>query len=106
MVFENLLTLRERTLLDHLVDSLVLHAGDTQDASSGQRVAAFSRSSLRKAQPQLLIWMRVLFFIEEKLFFFLQVIYIRLHIQLEFFFISIGPFCMFTEIQSCILFFG
>ena len=32
------------------------------------------------AQPQMLIGTRVLFFIEEKLFFFFQVFYIRLHI--------------------------
>ena len=32
------------------------------------------------AQPQMLIWTKVLFFIEEKLFFFFQVFYICLHI--------------------------
>ena len=29
-------------LFDHLVDSLVLHADDIQDACGGQRVAAFT----------------------------------------------------------------
>ena len=42
MVFEDLPTLRERMLLDHLVDSLVLHTDDTQDACGGKRMAAFT----------------------------------------------------------------
>jgi hypothetical protein len=87
----------EKVLVHGFIDPAVPKAIPSE-VYDGGRGRILDGEAYNIAQPQTLIWTRMLFFIEEKFFFFFQVFYIRLHIQLEFFFISVGSFCMFTDI--------